>query len=602
MNTIKSLNWIITNRCNSRCSHCAIWKEKKRSETSLSEVKRILSDPMIKRSYLAKHGLDIALGGGEPFLHPDLPKIIREIQKTYPGALKTISTNGILTDKICDFVKNSLDKNIKLNISIDGPKDIHDKIRGIKGGFDAALKTILKIRSISLYQKIEIKLTILPENYGQITKVFALAERLKCDFSFKPAENMRQYTNKDRDLAINFDTSQLCSIRNQAFIISDSMKKRADYKKAVFFKDIPFYLFSKSRAVICSVLREHLTVMPDGVVFDCIKSQPLGNIHSADLKRLVYNSITPDDCGSCMLMCGAFKDYKEHYVAAKVANIEITNRCNLRCSMCTQKELRRSSNKDLGLKQFISVIETYSDIRHVSFVGGESFLNKDLFAMMDHLDGKKITYEITTNGTLVTKKIIGQLKQLAGLTNISFSVDGMKKYHDKERGKGVYSKCLKSLKQCLSNFTVSVSSVVQNDNLEELAKLTDALKKIGLKRHKLILGMDFNNSQKHSSLVKIPTLMIQGPVLKNYLKDIDLFIDLYIRLSKQHGKAVNIKTEPLIHDNRAECKQLKQYRFDPSGKRIFCEFIRNTTNDNRIPVSYLKMAALAICEKCCKRQ
>jgi len=350
------------------------------------------------------------------------------------------------------------------------------------------------------------------------------------------------------------------------------------------------------------VLKEHLTVMPDGLVFDCIKGLPLGNIHSADLKRLVHNSITPADCDSCMLMCGAFKGYEEHLNTSKTANIEITNRCNLSCSMCTQKELRSNDHSDLTLEQFVCLIQTYKDIGHVSFVGGESFLNKDFFGMMEYLDGKKITYELTTNGTIITDSTIHRLKRMAGLKNISFSLDGMEKYHDKERGKGVYSKCLMNLKKCASSFAVSVSSIVKSDNIEELAKLTVTLKKIRLQRHKLILGIDISGRQKYSSLVKIPTLMIQGPVLKNYLKDIDLFIDLYIRLSKLHGNAVDIKTEPLMHDNRAECKQLKQYRFNPSGKRIFCEFIRNDVSDKTIPVSYLKRAALAICERCCKRQ
>src|SRR3989338_3937224 len=156
---IKSINWIITDVCNLRCTHCDIWQlPKKMLELKLAE--RLLDDPAVRKSaQYYGNAFDISLGGGEPFAHPKLQEIVNLVQEKYPGCIKSISTNGVLTKRIVAFLKANDQLNMK----------------------------------------------IMRANYREISQVAALAERLGCVFSCKPVDLMENYTNRVGPLETRFN-------------------------------------------------------------------------------------------------------------------------------------------------------------------------------------------------------------------------------------------------------------------------------------------------------------------------------------------------------------------------------------------------------------
>jgi len=87
----------------------------------------------------------IYLWGGEPFLHPQIIKIIEYLN--YKKLPLTINTNGTFLDK---YAKRLVNKNYKYNIivSVDGPNSVHDRIRGAKGTFKKISQGIEKIQEI----------------------------------------------------------------------------------------------------------------------------------------------------------------------------------------------------------------------------------------------------------------------------------------------------------------------------------------------------------------------------------------------------------------------------------------------------------------------
>lgn len=89
--------------------------------------------------------------------------------------------------------------------------------------------------------------------------------------------------------------------------------------------------------------------------------------------------------------------------------IDLHEMCNLKCVHCTHSS-PHFSNKDpiYSLNQFETDIETLSDISHVKslrIVGGEPFLNKQLFDYIKIIKKYKITdnIKIFTNGILLNK-------------------------------------------------------------------------------------------------------------------------------------------------------------------------------------------------------
>jgi Fe-coproporphyrin III synthase len=123
--------------CNCRCVMCDIWK---RSESRGLE-------PWDLEPHLAafrRLGVRwIVLSGGEPLLNRRFPQLCRMLRGE--GVQITLLTTGLLIRKYAREIAESFDDAI---VSLDGPEDIHDKIRRVPGAFrliDAGVKAIREI-------------------------------------------------------------------------------------------------------------------------------------------------------------------------------------------------------------------------------------------------------------------------------------------------------------------------------------------------------------------------------------------------------------------------------------------------------------------------
>ncbi len=139
----------VTERCNCRCAMCNIWKKKDIHDLSLTDYEQLFSDPLWRNLKI------LSLTGGEPFLRSDLTDIILLAASRIP-TLERISlpSNGILTARTVETVREvlaKLPKHIffKIGISIDGPKEIHDALRGVPGAFDKATRTVRELKKLA---------------------------------------------------------------------------------------------------------------------------------------------------------------------------------------------------------------------------------------------------------------------------------------------------------------------------------------------------------------------------------------------------------------------------------------------------------------------
>lgn len=141
--------WIwfgVTDRCNSHCTHCSIWKQAPTvNPLTLEEIKKAFSDPLFNQVET------IINSGGEAILRGDIVEIIKLEHELFPKASLDLSTNGIAADRALSVVQAIMAAGIKINvgISLDGIGEKHDKIRGVEGNFrqvDYLINKLLDIK------------------------------------------------------------------------------------------------------------------------------------------------------------------------------------------------------------------------------------------------------------------------------------------------------------------------------------------------------------------------------------------------------------------------------------------------------------------------
>ena len=128
-----------------------------------------------------KYGASVTIRGGEPFLYSHIIDLLAYIKSK--GMYASVETNGTLLKKHAEsLVKLRLDS---LLISVDGPEEIHDYVRGVKGAFAQireGLEEIAKYEteySFKIHRSITC--TLSGYNYLGLGEMPDVARALDCD-------------------------------------------------------------------------------------------------------------------------------------------------------------------------------------------------------------------------------------------------------------------------------------------------------------------------------------------------------------------------------------------------------------------------------------
>jgi MoaA/NifB/PqqE/SkfB family radical SAM enzyme len=122
------VTWALTERCNYVCDHCGCWRvpgDEMTPEDALQYAREMVSLGVVA----------VNLCGGEVLLRPDLGDVIEVLRDG--GVVTRVTTNG-------SMVPARIDELRRLNclkISLDGPPDLHDEVRG-EGAFDKVVAAL----------------------------------------------------------------------------------------------------------------------------------------------------------------------------------------------------------------------------------------------------------------------------------------------------------------------------------------------------------------------------------------------------------------------------------------------------------------------------
>ncbi len=270
---------ITTFRCNAHCNMCNIWKCPTKPSEEL--------DP----EYLKKlpNGLRINITGGEATIRKDIDKIFKIL---YPKAkLLELSTNGYNTDKIVELAKKY--PNILIRVSVEGLPQINDEKRGIRNGFDHALRTILELKKTKC-KNIGFSVVISPDNYKDLVHLYELCAYLDVELGNSVVHNSWYFHKEDNQI-----TSREALAAHEEFTKALLTSKRRsikgklkDYGRAYFNRSIHRRLRGDNPGYRppCGALKDFFFIDPWGNVSPCNGSGEewiIGNIKEQSFEEIM---------------------------------------------------------------------------------------------------------------------------------------------------------------------------------------------------------------------------------------------------------------------------------------------------------------------------
>ena len=310
------LTFAITYSCNSKCKTCGIWKIKSKNELTTEEIKKIFEK--INPSW-------VNLTGGETFLRNDLFEIAKIISKR-DVYLFNITTNGLLVNETLKTVKKIFNLKIPkfvLVVSLDGPKEIHDDIKGIDGNWEKSVNLFSKLKNLSKAKKsfnTYFGYTVSKYNAGQIQKTLdAVNKKIDVkidDFHFNIFHKCFYYNNEDLD-----DVNDLSNKIIKDINYLKEVKKNIGaipFLEKKYIKFIDKYLATSESPLPCKALHSSCFIDPYGNVYPCThfdtkignlrnNNYNLINIWNSEKAKETRKSINQNKCDGCWTPCEAYQ-------------------------------------------------------------------------------------------------------------------------------------------------------------------------------------------------------------------------------------------------------------------------------------------------------
>lgn len=156
------------------------------------------------------------------------------------------------------------------------------------------------------------------------------------------------------------------------------------------------------------------------------------------------------------------KKYKKIY-------IEITNKCNLNCTFCSEAKRKKEKITLENFEEIIKKINNYTDYIYLH-VKGEPLLHPEIDKILDIAEKYNLKVNLTTNGTLFPN-VVDKIKDKKALHKINFSL------HSENNYKNYLENIFENVKK-LSTDTVAIYRLWTLNNNELDKKSQEIVEKI----------------------------------------------------------------------------------------------------------------------------
>lgn len=288
---------LLTERCNARCIHCDIWKNRgPENRPTVLEWKVVLAD---LRRWLGP--VQVVLTGGEALLNPHALELVAYARSI--GLFVELLSHGFWEDQ-SKIEELALARPACVTISFDGLGETHNLIRGREG---FAAKTELTIQTLTrmrrehrLKLKIRLKTVVMRQNLDDLCDLALFAKRHDLEIFYQPIEQ-NYNTLEEPEWFKHSDTwpndgwkavkvvRQLCALKKSGLPIANSFEQLRVM--------IPYFLNPASSRVAVQSHTAHepqllcgaatmLQIQANGDVRICTARPPVGNIRQQPIHTI----------------------------------------------------------------------------------------------------------------------------------------------------------------------------------------------------------------------------------------------------------------------------------------------------------------------------
>jgi Fe-coproporphyrin III synthase len=280
-------------RCNCRCVMCDIWKaNSNKQEISAEELNKHLAH------FRKLRVREIVFSGGEALMHSNLWSLCKLLKQN--NIKLTLLSTGLLLERNAQDIVTYFQQVI---VSIDGSREVHDKIRNIPGAFDKLVSGVAAIRRLNPSVRITARCVLQRQNFEDYVATVKAAKDAGIDqISFLTADITTPAFNhvgllpdeKISQVALTVEESERFER-----LLEDSFNLLEEEYRSGFIAERPEKIRSLARyykalngrdefaTTVCNAPWVSAVIESDGRVMPCFFHEAYGNIYDDDFMDII---------------------------------------------------------------------------------------------------------------------------------------------------------------------------------------------------------------------------------------------------------------------------------------------------------------------------
>jgi MoaA/NifB/PqqE/SkfB family radical SAM enzyme len=265
---------------------CDIWRTAESRQLTFADLQRHLDD-------IRDLGVEwVIFTGGEALMNRDLFGMARVLRGV--GVRVTVLTSGLLLGRYANEIVAHVDDVI---VSLDGPRGVHDRVRGVIGAYDQLAGGLRRIQALSPEYPVSARCTVQKANHSALVDTAHAAQSLGLrSISFLAADVSSDAFNHVPDM-VSLRSRSLLLTPQETYQLEAEIGRLSDDPIASMVAETPAKLRriveyfralesrSEPESPLCNAPWVSAVLDYDGAVRPCFFHPPIGNVNDSSLRE-----------------------------------------------------------------------------------------------------------------------------------------------------------------------------------------------------------------------------------------------------------------------------------------------------------------------------